>query len=77
MLLRLQETALKLCLDPLKLLLDSIASNVSESSPRDSYLRALGFEVSRTKSDEHELLFIGVLYRIIVGKVSNLFPIQI
>jgi hypothetical protein len=61
MLLQLQEVALKLCLDPLKLLLGSIASNGGESSSHDSYLRALGFGVCGTKSDEHEPLFIGIL----------------
>jgi hypothetical protein len=60
-LLRLQEVALKLCLDPLKLLLGSIASNSDESSSRGGYLRALGFGVCGTKSDEHGPLFIGLL----------------
>jgi hypothetical protein len=61
MLLRLQEVALKLCLDPLKLLLGSIASDGGESSSRGAYLRALGFGLCGAKSDEHGLLFIGLL----------------
>jgi hypothetical protein len=61
MLLWLQEVALKLCLDPLKLLLHSISSDGGESSSRDGYLRALGFGVCGTKFDEHVPLFIGLL----------------
>jgi hypothetical protein len=60
-LLWLQEVALNLCLDPLKLLLGSIASDGGESSSRSGYPRALGFGVCRTKTDEHGPLFIGLL----------------
>jgi hypothetical protein len=46
-LLWLQEAALKLHLDPLKLLLHSIASDGGESSSRSGYLRALLFQYLR------------------------------
>jgi hypothetical protein len=60
-LLRLQEVALKHCLDPLKLLIGSIASDGGESNSRGGYLCALGFAVCGTKSDVHVPLFIGLL----------------
>jgi hypothetical protein len=59
-LLWLQEVALKLHLDPLKLLLGSIASDGDESSSHDGYLRVRGFGVCRTKYNENGPLFIGV-----------------
>ena len=61
MLLRLQEVALKLCLDPLKLLLGSIALDGGESSSHDGFPRALGFGAYGIKFDEHGLLFIALL----------------
>jgi hypothetical protein len=60
MLLWLQEVALKLCLDPLKLLLSSIASDDDELSSRGGYLRVLRFGVCGTKSEEHGPLFLGL-----------------
>jgi hypothetical protein len=57
----LQESALKLHLNPLKLLLGSIASDDDELRSRGSYLRVLGFGACRTKFDEYEPLFIGLL----------------
>jgi hypothetical protein len=60
-LLWLQEVALKLSLDPLKLLLGSIASDGGESSSHDSSLCSLGFGVCGAKSEKHRPLFIGLL----------------
>jgi hypothetical protein len=60
-LLRLQEVALDLRLDPLKLLLGPIASNGGELSSRSGYLRALGFGACGMKFDEHVPLFVGLL----------------
>jgi hypothetical protein len=60
-LLLLQEVVLKVRRDSLKLLLGSIASGGDELSSHDGFLHALGFGVCRSKSDEHELLFIGLL----------------
>jgi hypothetical protein len=57
----LQEAVLKLHLDPLKLLLGSIALDGSESSSRGSYLCVLGFGTCGTKFDEYGPLFIGLL----------------
>jgi hypothetical protein len=59
-LLRLREVALKLCLDPLKLLLGSIASNGGESSLCGGYLHVLEFGACRMKFDNHGPLFIGL-----------------
>jgi hypothetical protein len=56
-----QGVALKLRLDPLKLLLGSIALDGGESSSHGSFPRALGFGACRIKFDEHGLLFIGLL----------------
>jgi hypothetical protein len=60
-LLQLREVALKLCLDPLKLLLGSIALDGSKSNSRSGYVHALGFGVCGAKSNEHGSLFIGLL----------------
>jgi hypothetical protein len=60
-LLWLQGAALKLHLDPLKLLLGSIALDGGESSSCGSYLRAVGFGACGMKFDEYGLLFIGFL----------------
>jgi hypothetical protein len=60
-LLRLQEVAPKLCLDPLKLLLGSIASNGGESSLFSGYICVLGFGACGTKFIKHGPLFIGLL----------------
>jgi hypothetical protein len=60
-LLELQEVALEHHLNPLKLLLGSITLNGNELSLHGGYLRALGFGACETKSDEHDLLFIGLL----------------
>jgi hypothetical protein len=60
-LLRLQQATLKLHLDPLKLLLGSIASDDSELSSPDSFLCALGFRDCRMKFVEHMPLFIWLL----------------
>jgi hypothetical protein len=60
-LLRPQGVALKLRLDPLKLLLGSIALDGSELSSHDTFPRALGFWACRIKFNEHDLLFIGLL----------------
>jgi hypothetical protein len=60
-LLWLQEVALKLRLDPLKLLLSSIASDGGGSSLCGGYLHALGLGACRTEFDEHVPLFIGLL----------------
>jgi hypothetical protein len=60
-LLRLQEVALELQLDLLKLLLGPISSDGGESSSRNGYLRALGFGACGTKFNEHGPLFIGLL----------------
>jgi hypothetical protein len=59
-LLRLQEVALKLRLDPLKPLLGSIASDGGESSSRGGYLCALGFRACGIKFDEHVQLYTGL-----------------
>jgi hypothetical protein len=60
-LLRLQEAALKLHFDPLKLLLGSIASDGGELSSPDSFLCALGFGDCGMKFVEDSSLFIGLL----------------
>jgi hypothetical protein len=60
-LLWLQEAALKLHLDPLKLILGSIDLDGGESGLCGSYLRALGFGASGMKFDEYGPLFIGLL----------------
>jgi hypothetical protein len=60
-LLRPQGVALKLHLDPLKLLLGSIALDDGESSSHNNFPRALGFGACGIKFDEHGLLFIGLL----------------
>jgi hypothetical protein len=56
-----QGVALKLCLDPLKLLLGSIALDGGELSSRSGFLRALVFGACGIKYDEHGSLFIGIL----------------
>jgi hypothetical protein len=60
-LLWLQEGALKLCLNPLKLLLCSIALDGGESRSHNSFLCALGIGDCGMKFIEHRLLFIGLL----------------
>jgi hypothetical protein len=60
-LLRLQDAALKLCLDPLKLLLGSIASDCGELSSPNGFLCALGFGDCGMKFVENMPLFIGLL----------------
>jgi hypothetical protein len=50
------EVALKLRLDPLELLLGSIALGGGESSLCSGYLHALGFRACGMKFDEHEPL---------------------
>jgi hypothetical protein len=60
-LLRPQGIALKLCLDPLKLLLGSIASDGGELSSHGGFPRVLGFGACGLKFDKHGLLFIGLL----------------
>jgi hypothetical protein len=59
--LQLQGAALQLLLAPLKLLLESIALDIDESSLCGGYLRALGFGACGTKFDEYGPLFIGLL----------------
>jgi hypothetical protein len=61
MLLWLQEEALKLCLDPLKPLLGSIALDDGESSSCGGFLYVLGFGDCGMKFVEHRPLFIGLL----------------
>jgi hypothetical protein len=60
-LLQPQGVALKLHLDPLKLLLRSIALDGGELSSHGGFPQALGFGACGIKFDEHRLLFIGLL----------------
>jgi hypothetical protein len=67
------QVALKVCLDPLKLLLDSIPSDGGESSSRGVCVHALGFGVCVAKSGEHVPLFIGLLVLTRRGYMFYLF----
>jgi hypothetical protein len=72
-LLRLQEAALKLHLDPLKLLLGSIASDGGESSSCGGFLCVLGFGDCGMKFIKHMPLFIGLLVPSHRGRVVLAF----